>query len=72
MLEKVKDRIEEGNLDRYAQIIESLVEEEYSTLDVAAALLKEDGPGRRRGRKAELFRGAPAKASQGDMVRLCP
>jgi len=40
LMEKVKEQMDEGNLDRYAQLIESLVEEEYSTLDVAAALLK--------------------------------
>jgi len=40
MLEKVKERIEEGDLEKYAQLIEDLIEEDYSTLDVAAALLK--------------------------------
>ena len=40
VLEKVKDRIAEGDLDRYARLIERLGEEDYSTLDIAAALLK--------------------------------
>jgi ATP-dependent RNA helicase DeaD len=40
ILEKVKERIDEGDLDKYADLIERLVDEEYSTLDVAAALLK--------------------------------
>jgi ATP-dependent RNA helicase DeaD len=40
IIEKVKERITEGNLDRYAALIERLVEEDYATLDVAAALLK--------------------------------
>ncbi len=40
VLEKVKERIEEGGLDRYSQLVERLAEEDFSTLDVAAALLK--------------------------------
>lgn len=40
LLEKVKERIDEGGLDKYAALIERLVDNEFSTLDVAAALLK--------------------------------
>lgn len=40
LIEKVRDCIEEGDLDRYASLVERLVGEEYSTVDVAAALLK--------------------------------
>ena len=68
VLEKVKDRIEEGNLDRYAQLIESLVEEEYSTLDVAAALLKMTlGT---EGKEAEISQEPQEKQAQGSMTRL--
>jgi ATP-dependent RNA helicase DeaD len=68
VLEKVKDRIEEGNLDRYAQLIESLVEEEYSTLDVAAALLKMAlGT---EGKEGELSEGPGESGARGDMANL--
>jgi ATP-dependent RNA helicase DeaD len=40
LLEKVRDSIEEGDLERYISLVERLVGEEYSTVDVAAALLK--------------------------------
>jgi ATP-dependent RNA helicase DeaD len=40
LIEKVKESIDEGGLDKYAALIENLVEEDYSTLDVAAALLR--------------------------------
>lgn len=39
-LDKVKDIIAEGNLSRYIDIVQKLLEEDYTTLDVAAALLK--------------------------------
>ncbi len=68
VLEKVKDRIEEGNLDRYAQLIESLVEEEYSTLDVAAALLKMTlGT---EGKEAEFPEETGERKAQGNMTKL--
>lgn len=55
MLDRVKEQIEEGNLDRYAQLIEDLVEEDYSTLDVAAALLKMAlGPEDREGEEVDF------------------
>ncbi|HHX22695.1 MAG TPA: DEAD/DEAH box helicase [Thermoanaerobacterales bacterium] len=40
MLEKVKQVIDAGGLAKYTQWIERLIEEEYTTLDLAAALLK--------------------------------
>jgi ATP-dependent RNA helicase DeaD len=40
LLERVRQSIEEGDLERYASLVERLVDEEYSTVDVAAALLK--------------------------------
>jgi ATP-dependent RNA helicase DeaD len=68
VLEKVKDCIEEGNLDRYAQVIESLVEEEYSTLDVAAALLKMTlGT---EGKEVELSDGKDERRPQGNVTKL--
>ena len=40
ILEKVKGIIETGHLGEYSNIIEKLTQEDYSSLDVAAALLK--------------------------------
>lgn len=40
LLERVRGTIEEGDLERYISLVERLVSEEYSTVDVAAALLK--------------------------------
>ena len=40
VLEKVKSIIEEGGIERYAQIVEPLLNADYASVDVAAALLK--------------------------------
>jgi len=40
LLEKIKDTIDKGNIERYVQTIEPLLREDYTTLDIAAALLK--------------------------------
>ncbi|HVN25342.1 MAG TPA: DEAD/DEAH box helicase [Syntrophorhabdales bacterium] len=40
LLESIKERIEEGELERYSSLIERLITEDYSALDIAAALLK--------------------------------
>ena len=40
ILEKIKDIIDKGNIERYVQIVEPLLTEDYATLDIAAALLK--------------------------------
>ncbi len=40
LLEKIKDVIDKGNIERYVQIVESLLTEDYATLDIAAAVLK--------------------------------
>ncbi len=39
-LEKVKATIEEGHLRKHIESVEKLLEEDYTTLDIAAALLK--------------------------------
>lgn len=40
LLEKIKNTIDKGNIERYVQTIEPLLREDYTTLDIAAALLK--------------------------------
>lgn len=40
LLERVKEVIDEGGLGRYIQMIEGLAEEEFTSMDMAAALLK--------------------------------
>lgn len=40
LLEKVKKEIDEGHLGKYTHWIERLIEEDYTSLDVAASLLK--------------------------------
>lgn len=40
LLEKVKQVIEDGGLSKYTQMIERLTDEDYTSLDLAAALLK--------------------------------
>jgi len=40
MLEKIKQEIDTADLNKYEKIIESLLEEEYTSFDIAAALLK--------------------------------
>jgi ATP-dependent RNA helicase DeaD len=40
ILEKIKNIIDKGNIERYVQIVEPLLTEDYTTLDIAAALLK--------------------------------
>lgn len=40
MLEKIKEEIDKGELSKYEKIIDGLLQEDYTTLDIAAALLK--------------------------------
>ncbi|MDI3480548.1 MAG: ATP-dependent helicase DeaD [Tepidanaerobacteraceae bacterium] len=40
LLKKVKKVVEEGGLGKYMELIEKLIEEEYTSMDLAAALLK--------------------------------
>lgn len=39
-INKVKEAIEEGHLSKYTNIIERLLEEDYTSMDIAAALVK--------------------------------
>ena len=39
-LEKIKDIIDEGHLTKYIHLVDRLMEEEYTGIDIAAALLK--------------------------------
>ncbi|HBA54676.1 MAG TPA: hypothetical protein DCZ04_09575, partial [Syntrophorhabdus aromaticivorans] len=39
-LEKVRKVIDTGGLERYGRVMEPLLEEDYTSLDIAAALLK--------------------------------
>jgi ATP-dependent RNA helicase DeaD len=40
ILERVRNMIKEGDLTKYADLLEPLLSEEYSALDIAAAFLK--------------------------------
>ena len=40
LLENVKDIVDAGHLGEYSNLVEKLIQEEYTSLDVAAALLK--------------------------------
>lgn len=40
MFEKIKREIDNGDLSKYEKILESLLQEDYTSLDIAAALLK--------------------------------
>lgn len=40
LLEKIKGAIDEGHLGHYVSLIERIIDEDYTSLDVAAALLK--------------------------------
>lgn len=40
LLDKIKETIEEGKLERYIQIIEPLLKDDFTSLDIAASLLK--------------------------------
>ena len=40
-LEKIKDIIEEGHLTKYIHLVDRLMEEDYTSIDIAAALLKD-------------------------------
>ena len=40
LLESIKERVGEGDLEKYTNLIERLMTEDYSALDIAAALLK--------------------------------
>ena len=40
-LEKIKGIIEEGHLTKYIHLVDRLMEEDYTSIDIAAALLKD-------------------------------
>ncbi|SKA88082.1 ATP-dependent RNA helicase DeaD [Caloramator quimbayensis] len=40
LIERIKAVVEEGGLEKYSSIVEKLLDEEYSSLDVCAALIK--------------------------------
>ncbi|CCJ33401.1 DEAD/DEAH box helicase [Caloramator australicus] len=40
IIDRIKESINEGNLEKYSDIIERIIDDEYTSLDVAAALLK--------------------------------
>jgi ATP-dependent RNA helicase DeaD len=39
-LDKVKDQIEQGGLEHYTNLVERLIDQDYASVDIAAALLK--------------------------------
>ena len=39
-LDKIKEQVEKGGLDHYTNLIERLIGEDYTSMDIAAALLK--------------------------------
>lgn len=40
MLDKIKEEIDKGELTKYENLVDSLLQEDYTSLDIAAALLK--------------------------------
>ncbi|TJX15395.1 DEAD/DEAH box helicase [Tissierella creatinini] len=40
MLDKIKEEIDKGELSKYENIVDALLQEDYTSLDIAAALLK--------------------------------
>ncbi len=40
-LDKIKDTIQEGHLTKYINLVETLIEDDYTAMDIAAALLKQ-------------------------------
>lgn len=66
LMEKLREVVEEGGLGKYTELIEKLMEEDYTSLDLAAGLLKmildKDADGREAG--FENTEGGP------EMVRL--
>ncbi|OPY67823.1 MAG: DEAD-box ATP-dependent RNA helicase CshA [Syntrophorhabdus sp. PtaU1.Bin050] len=69
VLEKIKERIEEGGLDKYTRLVERLAEEDYSTLDIAAALLKMT-LGAEGKEQADVAEGFSEKRSGGGITKL--
>lgn len=40
MLEKIKEEVDKGELSKYEKIVDSLLQDDYTSIDIAAALLK--------------------------------
>lgn len=40
MLEKIKEEVDRGELSKYEKIVDSLLQDDYTSIDIAAALLK--------------------------------
>ncbi|MDR2436665.1 MAG: DEAD/DEAH box helicase [Endomicrobium sp.] len=77
MLDKVKESLKEKGLEKYSQMIESLISDEITALDVAAALLKMTFVSEKKSQEqqADIFanavdRYAGTGARQSGMVRL--
>ncbi|HUM77422.1 MAG TPA: DEAD/DEAH box helicase [Methanoculleus sp.] len=54
LIERVKHTINEGDLERYINIVERIVAEDYTSLEVAAALLKQEIAGAAQGQPQDL------------------
>jgi len=54
LIERVKHTINEGGLERYINIVERIVAEDYTSLEVAAALLKQEIAGTAQGQPQDL------------------
>ncbi len=61
LLDRIRGAIEDGGLERYAGTVERLMEEEFTSVDIAAALLKLIGGDEE---KAAAEEGKPRKARQ--------
>ncbi len=68
-LDKVKASIQEGEIDKYIRIIEQVMEEEYTSTEIAAALLKFELEPRQEAAPVQEARIADTGAEPG-MVRL--
>lgn len=71
-IEEIKSVINEGHLSKYVNIVEKLMEEDFSTLDISAALIKMNVQESSSDEDIDLDidTGAGAHAFDGDMVRL--
>ncbi len=70
-LNELKAKIKEGNLQKYVKIVERLTEEDFQSIEVAAALLKmELDVKSQRDTDIEEIKGKKQKTSSGSMVRM--
>ncbi|GFN35510.1 DEAD/DEAH box helicase [Tepidimicrobium xylanilyticum] len=70
LLEKIKEEVDKGQLDKYERMVNEILEQDYTSFDIAAALLKLYFKGNKLGEHRELDAVDYSKKSVTDLARI--